>query len=101
MEKKVIKIVFNGQKFMKKKLCIDKNLSDVREEIKDKVQQKFYFCDTDDVMIDENDENETKLNEIFDEKNNVINIKSLVSNIGIVQPTHLNIKPKNKPMDNV
>ena len=100
MDKKTIKIVFNGTILMKKKLCVDKNLSDVREEIKDRVQQKFYFCDTDDVMIDENDENETKLNEIFDEKNNVINIKSSVPTNEIVKSTHLNIKPKNKPIDN-
>ena len=54
MEKKTIKIVFNGTILMKKKLCVDKNLSDVREEIKDRVQQKFYFYDTENVMIDVN-----------------------------------------------
>ena len=100
MGKKKIKIVFNGTFLMKIKLWIDKNLSDIREEIKDRVQQKFYFYNTDDVMIDEKDENETKLIEILDENNNIINIKSLVSNIEIVQPTHLNNKPKNKTMDN-
>ena len=100
MDKKTIKIVFNGTFLMKIKLWIDKNLSDIREEIKDRVQQKFYFYNTDDVMIDEKDENETKLIEILDENNNIINIKSLVSNIEIVQPTHLNNKPKNIPMDN-
>ena len=100
MGKKKIKIVFNGTFLMKIKLWIDKNLSDIREKIKDRVQQKFYFYNTDDVMIDEKVENETKLIEILDENNKVINIKSLVSNIEIVKPTYLNIKPKNKPMDN-
>ena len=100
MEKKAIKIVFNGKTLIKSKLSGDKILSDIREEIKDKVQQKFYFYDADDVMIDEKDENETKLNEILDEKNNAINIKSLVPNIEIGKPTRLNIKPENKPMEN-
>jgi GTP-binding protein EngB required for normal cell division len=85
---------------MKSKLSGDKILSEIREDIKEKVQQKFYFYDTDDVMIDEKDENETILNEILDEKNNTINIKSLVPNIKIGKPTSLNIKPDNKPMEN-
>lgn len=95
MESQIFSIVLDDKNKTKMKLDINSSLSDIKLEIKKKIKINFSFLDNEKFFIDEELENEMKINDL--KSDNIIYLKSNDKN-EIQEDIKINIKPKKNPL---
>ena len=95
MESQIFSIVLDDKNKTKMKLDINSSLSDIKLEIKKKIKINFSFLDNEKFLIDEELENEMKINDL--KSDNIIYLKSNDKN-EIQEDIKINIKPKKNPL---
>ena len=74
MKKEVIRIELNGKIIGSKPLFFNESLKSMRDKLKEKINEEYFFLDKDGNIIDKEDENDYLLKDIEDGK--IIRIKN-------------------------